>query len=318
MHKDLAVIIPVFNDPDGLESVLRSISCSVKHSFFSKEQIEIIVVDDGSSVSYDSIINEIKLDIDIRLFKQENGRQGKARNFGLSKSIANYVWFVDADDEVTLGSIKTIIENIIIDKNIDLFYFDADCYGDTKESARDGWSNTKIASSVAENKLIVAPWARVYSRSYLSEIELTYPEYLKYEDLYHSVIATLRSRRHKVIHECIYKYNYTEGSTTKKHDSSVIDIFDVINKIESDTQNVSGVDDDFLQTLAYVHGIKYTLIRLYQSRSISLFFKTLTDNKFSACLEKISMRHRDIKIRVLVRFLFILSCMVKSINKLKI
>ncbi|MGE6382281.1 glycosyltransferase family 2 protein [Shewanella baltica] len=319
MHRDLAIIIPVYNDAEGLASVLESIYLSINCINFENDTVEVIIIDDGSNVSYEKTINEFQGHLNINYFKQKNGRQGKARNFGLSKAAADYIWFVDADDEVAITSIDIILKDINKYNNTDLFYYNACCYGLIQKSASPNWNNVQIASAIAENKVVVAPWARIYSRKYLEDINLTYPEYLKYEDLYHSFISTLKCRSHRVLKDCIYKYNYTEGSTTKTHDGSVIDIFNVIEMIESDAEILTKVDKYLLNNLIYVHGVKYTLIRLYQSRSFGLTIKTLINPVFSSYLKKVRIFNPSVKRRTFAKTLEVVCFMVKFLisNKVK-
>lgn len=317
MHRDLAIIIPVYNDAEGLASVLKSIYLSIKSVPLKNDAVEIIIVDDGSNINYENVINEFNNSLIIRFFKQENGRQGKARNLGLSKATADYIWFVDADDEVTLTSIDIILENIHNYNNTEIFYYNSYCYGLTKCSASVDCDIFQIASAIAENKVLVAPWARIYRRYYLKDIHLTYPEYLKYEDLYHSFVSTLKCSVHRVLNDCIYKYNYTEGSTTKTHDDSVIDIFNVIKMIESDAEIISMVDSSLINNLIYVHGVKYTLVRLYQSRSIKLTIKVLTNPLFSSYLNKVSLFNPNFKRRAFAKTLEVVCFMIKFLRSKK-
>lgn len=311
MHRSLAIIIPVYNDAVGLASVLKSIYLSVKNISIEMDSVEIIVVDDGSNISYEKVIDEFKNSLLIKFFKQKNGRQGKARNLGLSKATADYIWFVDADDEVTLSSIDIILKNIYNYDSTDIFYYNSYCYGLIQSSASIGLDSIQIASAIAENKVIVAPWARIYRRCYLEDIHLTFPEYLKYEDLYHSFVSTLKCRAHRVLNDCIYKYNYTEGSTTKKHDDSVIDIFNVIQMIESDREALEIADEFLINNLIYVHGIKYTLIRLYQSKSIDLIIKVLSNPIFSSYLNTVSIHNPNFNRRFFARLLYIICFVIK-------
>lgn len=60
---------------------------------------ELLVIDDGSTDKTGEIAkNYVSIDNRIQYFYQDNGKQGKARNLGISKSNGDYLAFLDADD----------------------------------------------------------------------------------------------------------------------------------------------------------------------------------------------------------------------------
>jgi glycosyltransferase involved in cell wall biosynthesis len=92
MHDLISIIIPVYNQSEELRQVFDSIK---KQSY---KNIEIIVVDDGSS---SEVVIPEKLDEDsdikIKLFRQENKGAPAARNKGFDLSKGDFVFFWDAD-----------------------------------------------------------------------------------------------------------------------------------------------------------------------------------------------------------------------------
>ncbi len=83
---------------------------------------ELIIVDDGSIDVTSEIVKEyLFIDKRISYFYQENGKQGKARNFAISKAKGDYLAFLDADD---LWLPKKLEEQLceIINKNVDLVF----------------------------------------------------------------------------------------------------------------------------------------------------------------------------------------------------
>ncbi|OWP85199.1 hypothetical protein BWK59_01260 [Flavobacterium davisii] len=94
----VSVIMPVYNAED---SVLESIKSVLLQTYVNWE---LIIVDDGSlDNSYNKIkkfINEIDLEYrkKIHLFNQINSGPSVARNFGVYKSIGEFIAFIDSDD----------------------------------------------------------------------------------------------------------------------------------------------------------------------------------------------------------------------------
>lgn len=93
----VSIIVPVYNVEEHLEKCLISLLTQ------SLDDIEIIVVNDGSKDNSQSIINRFqeKFPNKIKAFTKENGGLSDARNFGLDQAIGNYIGFVDSDDYVS-------------------------------------------------------------------------------------------------------------------------------------------------------------------------------------------------------------------------
>lgn len=100
----VSVIVPVFNMEDYIE---RSINSLQNQTY---QNLEIIIVDDGSSDSSLSIIERLAAtDTRIIYRSQPNGGAAKARNTGLSLVTGDYITFVDGDD---ILSPNAILDNI--------------------------------------------------------------------------------------------------------------------------------------------------------------------------------------------------------------
>ena len=101
----ISVVIPVYNMAARIGSCLDSI---VGQSF---EDVEIIVVDDGSSDGTTDIIKEhASRDSRVRYFGQEHSGVSVARNCGISKASGEYILFIDADDEIEDGYLQNIAD----------------------------------------------------------------------------------------------------------------------------------------------------------------------------------------------------------------
>jgi len=91
----ISIIIPVYNTEDCLEKCVAS--CLSQ----TYEDIEILIVDDGSKDATAQIADELALkDSRIRVFHKENGGSSSARNLGISKALGDCLGFVDADDYI--------------------------------------------------------------------------------------------------------------------------------------------------------------------------------------------------------------------------
>lgn len=103
----LSVVIPVYNANEYIEKCVVSIvglsSCFEFHG--GSLSTEIVIVDDGSTdgsaATCDRIVAEIS-GCDIKVIHQRNQGVSVARNVGIDNSTGDWLWFVDADDELKL------------------------------------------------------------------------------------------------------------------------------------------------------------------------------------------------------------------------
>lgn len=100
MFGKVSVIIPCFNAAAYLETTIRSVLDQSYHN------LELIIVDDGSTDHSVSIVRSIK-DDRIRLITQPNRGSIFARNEGLKNATGQYIQFLDADDILSSDKIKT-------------------------------------------------------------------------------------------------------------------------------------------------------------------------------------------------------------------
>ena len=89
----ISIIIPVYNAEKYLYKCLESV-CGQTY-----QQLEIILVDDGSTDSSGHICDEwAEKDERIGVIHKQNGGVSAARNDGLKASTGAYIGFVDSDD----------------------------------------------------------------------------------------------------------------------------------------------------------------------------------------------------------------------------
>jgi glycosyltransferase involved in cell wall biosynthesis len=93
----VSVIIPCYNAEKFISECLTSV---INQTY---KNIEIICVDDGSSDSSLSILNEFQLKYPdtVKVISVPNHGASKARNIGLAMATGDYIQFLDADDIIT-------------------------------------------------------------------------------------------------------------------------------------------------------------------------------------------------------------------------
>lgn len=117
MDCSVSVIIPAYNSEKFIERCLRGV---LKHS---ADNIEIIVINDGSTDCTEMIVKDLaEKDQRIRLFSQPNAGVSAARNTGISKANGDYIVFCDADD-VFEGENLNLLLNHARNTNADVVVF---------------------------------------------------------------------------------------------------------------------------------------------------------------------------------------------------
>lgn len=86
-----SIIVPVYNRPDELKELLESLKNQTYKDF------EIIIVEDGSEVKSDQIVNNFQNELDIKYFFKPNSGPGQSRNYGSERAGGEYHVFFDSD-----------------------------------------------------------------------------------------------------------------------------------------------------------------------------------------------------------------------------
>ncbi|BAQ64044.1 glycosyltransferase family 2 protein [Geminocystis sp. NIES-3709] len=93
----ISIVIPTYNRPEKLKNCLQSLT----KLDYNKNSFEVIVVDDGSPQSLESIISYFQPLINLKCIQQKNLGPATARNKGVSQAQGEYMAFTDDDCEVT-------------------------------------------------------------------------------------------------------------------------------------------------------------------------------------------------------------------------
>ena len=146
MMRDVSIIIPTYNRPDDIASVLP-------YYLSQDDVLEIIIIDDGSSLSYENVIAKFSKDKTISIVYHKNRiNMGAAasRNKGLELSRGTYVLWGEDDAYLSSNYVKTLKSKI---QNNNLIAFGSIFYGihpSMSETERQAIIAKQLASS---NKL---------------------------------------------------------------------------------------------------------------------------------------------------------------------
>lgn len=109
-----SLIIPVYNRPDEVSELLASIASQSFRDF------EVLVVEDGSSVKCEDIVNQYAEKLDIKYLFKENGGPAMARNYAAERAEGEYLLILDSDTVLPEGYFEAI-ESFLSDNTPDAF-----------------------------------------------------------------------------------------------------------------------------------------------------------------------------------------------------
>lgn len=101
-----SIIIPVYNRPDEVDELLNSLTQQTVHDF------EVIVVEDGSSVTCEHVVKRYEQQLNIRYFNKPNSGPGQTRNYGGERSSGEYLLILDSDCILPPGYLAAIEEEL--------------------------------------------------------------------------------------------------------------------------------------------------------------------------------------------------------------
>lgn len=225
----VSVIVPCYNVEQYIDRTLSSLSLQT----IGMEKLEIICIDDASTDNtWERLLAwEQKYPENILLVQcEDNGRQGRARNIGLSHATAEWVAFIDSDDWVEPDYFEKLLHSalntqsdvvccrFVRDSSATLSFLSDRATGkesrllaiDTEEK-RKIFINTYSMGSSCGGKLI--------RKALLTENNIFFPENVAYEDNLWNILLHIYAERVYMLEENLYHYYVNDLSTTLKKDA---------------------------------------------------------------------------------------------------
>ena len=105
--KDISFVVPCYNSEAYMEKCIDSL-------LIGKNQVEIIIVDDGSTDKTGKIADNYhkKYPQSVKIIHQENGGHGEGINVGLKHATGKYFKVVDSDDWLDEEAYKKLLQEI--------------------------------------------------------------------------------------------------------------------------------------------------------------------------------------------------------------
>lgn len=224
---DISIIVPIYNAEKYLNKCLDSLINQ------SKEELEFILVNDGSTDSTEEIIKSYK-DKRIKYFKNKNQGIGKTRNFGIEKATSKYIMFLDSDDYLEENACEELFNKASSEK-LDLAicdYYKLYEDGIKEDEKLPSFENTTLKET--PNLLLdinLAPWNKIYSRELITKNNIRFVENLKYEDAPFVAECLDKAKKIGKVDLMLNAYIIHGNSETTVRDERIFDILKIIEMI---------------------------------------------------------------------------------------
>ncbi len=321
----VSVIVPVYNVEKYIKNCLESL---VNQTL---KDIEIIIVNDGSTDSSKSIIYEyIEKYNNIVYLEKENGGLSDARNYGLNYAKGEYIAFLDSDDYADI-SIYEKMYNKAIEENSD--YVECDFYWAYPKNSKDNLpskskSNTDVKHEGSFSKLKldngyiyknkremmiygrVVAWNKLIKRGIITE---KFPVSLNYEDVefFYKLIPNVN--KFSFVKEPLIYYIQRENSIVNKQDYRTGQIFNVFNNV-FDYYKKNNLYDEYKEELEY----SYTRILLCSSlkRMAKIKDRVARERLIDETWQNLNTKFPDWKKNKILSKKSIKNLYIKSVNKI--
>ena len=225
MTPRLSIIIPAYNCADYLDQCLDSITGpggAGPGEAGPGEDVEVVVVDDGSTDATDRIVRARALtDPRIRHLRQDNQGVSAARNAGIAAARGGCLMFVDADDALAPGWWDAVRPHL--EGEWDIVCFLAGAQREHYEP--DELVRATIGGPGAPPLAWLAPpWAKLYRADLLAARGARFaPDIMYGEDALFNLELYAAGARCRFVAASVYRYRLRPGSTTRSYDERFVD-----------------------------------------------------------------------------------------------
>lgn len=286
----ISIIVPVYNVEKYIDKCLESL---VNQTL---QDIEIIVVDDGSPDNSSAIYNKYaKQDCRIKIIKKKNAGVSEARNTGMEIATGDFFMFVDSDDWMPVDGCE-ILYNEYLRTKADMILADAYIVTDGQavknDIFKDAFTTEDSNFFKAYQKACIgycynpnpavkwnipglgSPWNKLFNSKIIRDYNLKFDPYVMgiYDDNLFTLHYVMKIKSMSYIKSPVYYFRIVTGSLTQGYKANTLDInsriFEKINEFMEKTG-----DKEYYMEAFYVY-----IIRRF-SKSMNVYFFAKNNKK---------------------------------------
>lgn len=240
MSKDckelISVIIPVYNT----EKFVKECVESVLHQDY--ENLEIIIINDGSTDSSASICDTLVADKRVQVIHQQNIGLGNTRQKGIDICKGKYFVTIDSDDYIANDFISQLYDSIKLN-NSDIAVCGRYDFVDGKDIMREnllsiGETKMDITKELLENNLrelgrklaLSDSWNKMYNTNFIRETNVRFELPNKYNgtDLAYNYKVAMHAPTYSIVNKPLLFHRIVEGSRVHRKNKPLQEGFEVI------------------------------------------------------------------------------------------
>ncbi len=220
---DISFIVIIYNVEEYLDECLRSVwanACSI--------DAEVLLIDDGSTDGSSAIAQAFAdAHKNVAYYHKENGGASTARNYGVRLAKGDYLYFVDGDDVMVKGTVRTML-TAARSSGAQITICDA-ARLNPNGKARASLLHTLALTTVPSNHTNIhehpellydcLSWDKLICRSFYEQSGVTYPEGFAIQDYPTITELYLQAERVRIVRAVGYLWRVREGdnlSTTQR------------------------------------------------------------------------------------------------------
>lgn len=260
----VSVIVPIYNVENYLERCLESL---VKQTL---EEIQIILVDDGSPDGSAKIINDFaqRYPQKILALSKENGGLSDARNFGIPYAEGEYIGFVDSDDYLDITMYEKLYKKA---EETEADIVVCGYYGINEEKGTYKYLQKgnvmQFDQNLHENPKLLytnAPyaWNKIFRKKLFLDTEIRFPKGHIYEDIATVYPLMLYANKVSKVDEALYYYILKrKGAITSTFSPSILQMYSSL-AIMNDYYLKEAAFGEFEDVLGFIN-LKHTILRFW-------------------------------------------------------
>lgn len=212
----VSIIVPVYNGQRYLGECIDSI---LNQDY---ENIELIIVNDGSKDASSKIIDEYaKKDKRVKAIYQKNSGVSSARNNGINNANGEYITFVDADDYLEKNYVGYLC-NLIVENDADISltpFPNKVTEGNKKINNKIDdyivlWSGEDAIKNMLYYKVVISSWNKMFSLKLLKKNKVSFNTNLSFGEGFDFTIASFQhSNKVAVGHKRVYNYRVDNANS---------------------------------------------------------------------------------------------------------
>lgn len=263
----ISLIVAAYNIEQYIH---RCITSLINQTF---ENLEIIIVNDGSTDNTLRIIEELKKNNkNIKVINQENKGLIETRKTGFENATGEYILFVDGDDWLEREAVEILYTNAV-KENADIVLFNAfNSYDDgtrtnfntVNMNAIDEIKKDTLKALFLDNVLPVV-WAKFIKRAFIIENNIQFPKNISYgEDLAFSAKLFMNTPNVVIVEDKLYNYYQRLDSISRSTDNRILEVNIALSYIENDLKQrkIYSLYEKEFEKLVYRHLMLSKILRI--------------------------------------------------------